>query len=360
MSAPYGIISDLHLHSWSAFSEITPEGENTRHIRIMDAIREAFAKLRECGGHRMFIAGDIFHKRGEIAPAILNPSMDLFKELIADGFEIFAIPGNHDLTANDSQRVGNSVTALETCGVIIAHEPMEVDMGDDHKIIMFPWFSTVAALTQSMDEWRSTLHIDSDGDDNLYLEAIIHAPIDGVLPHLPSHGLAASALAETGFNRVFSGHYHNHKDLGDDVYSVGALTHQTWGDIGSLAGYIIVDGGEVTHYETSHPKFVDLSGDEEDSEAAEKCDGNYVRVRGEFENETDLKEIRQGVLDLGALGVTVIPIKTVTVNRAGETVTAPATSASLDASITGYLTKKAARPEAHALALDILSEARAA
>lgn len=355
---PYAIISDLHLHGWSAFSSTTADGENTRHLAICQAIREAVIALCKRGGDTLFIAGDIFHRRGEIAPNILNPSMDLFREIIGQGVKVYAIPGNHDLTANDSQRVGNSVTALESVGVIVAHEPMVVDLSDDHKVVLFPWYSSVKELIAQMGDMREDLVEDTiEHDAEPWLDAIIHAPIDGVLPHLPPHGLDAHALSGTGFNRVFSGHYHNHKDMGNGVYSVGALTHQTWGDINSLAGYLIVEGEEVTHYETSHPKFVDLTGDETEEEAAAKCKGNYVRVRGEFEKESELKEIRQGVVDLGALGVQVIPVKRITVTRGGGAATTT-TGVSLEESIKAFLDKKSATPKAHTLAQDILSEAR--
>jgi DNA repair exonuclease SbcCD nuclease subunit len=360
MSKPYLILSDLHFHSWSQFAETGADGINSRLRQLIEAMNFAVNGLAEAGGKTIFLAGDVFHKRGEIAPSVLNPVMDAFERYVALGFEIHAIPGNHDLEKNESDRVGNSITALESVGVTVYHQPGFVDLSDEnrtHLVCMFPWFSSVKDLLREMDLGRSAVLTRFDGDIDV-IDAIIHAPVDGVLPHLPSHGLEAGSLSRIGFDKVFSGHYHNHVALPGDVYSVGAMTHQTWGDIGSKAGFLLVDGDEVKHFETHHPKFVELTGDETDEQAEALCQYNYVRVRAVIEKDEELKEIREGVLKLGARGVTVIPVRTTTVTRAGST--ASSSGISIESSIKTYLDKKGASPKAHAIALEILSEARSA
>lgn len=358
MEKPFLLFSDVHFHSWSAFSEPTPAGVNSRLQQIVDAIGFAAADLMAKGGDTIIIAGDVFHKRGSIEPSVLNPVMDLFKNLSGEhGLKIYAIPGNHDLEKNDSERLSNAITALESVGVDVAHQCDFVQVGPSHVVCLFPWFSTVKDLLHTMEMYRSRILTSFDGEIDQF-DAVIHAPVDGVLPHLPSHGLDASGLSRIGFDRVFSGHYHNHVDLGDGVFSVGALTHQTWGDIDSLAGYMLVTESDQYHVETSHPKFVELTGEESEEDAAKKVAGNYVRVRGEIDSDEELKEIREGVLALGAKGVTVIPIRKTTVTREGAV---PTTSGSvtIEASIKTFLEKREATPRAHTLALEVLSEARA-
>lgn len=358
MSHPYLIISDLHYHSWSAFSQTNASGVNSRLQLLLDATHEAAEALHRAGGDTIFIAGDTFHKRGSVEPSVLNPVMDMFREL-AKRFKIYAIPGNHDLERNESERLGNAITALESCGVRVAHQPEAIDLSDDHKVVLFPWYSKVSDLLSAMTAMREDLVEDGiEADAEPMLDAIIHAPVDGVLPHLPSHGLDASGLSGTGFNRTFSGHYHNHKDLGDGVYSIGALTHQTWGDIGARAGYMLVYPDRVVQVETSHPKFVEITGEETDEEAIEMAADNYVRIRIEVSSDKELNEIREGVQALGARGVTVIPVKTKVVTRSG--VPAAASGVSIESSIKAYLDKRSASASAHTLALDILGEARAA
>ena len=75
---------------------------------------------------------------------------------------------------------------------------------------------------------------------------MIHAAVDGVIDGLPSHGIAAADLEVYGFNRVYFGHYH--KELTEKVIPVGATTHQTWGDIDSHAGFIIVGDDDTIYH----------------------------------------------------------------------------------------------------------------
>lgn len=355
MSKPVLLLSDLHYHSWTAFAEKGATGVNTRLQQILDATNEAVEALKAAGGKTIIVAGDVFHKRGSVEPSVLNPVMDAYKVYGAD-CELFGIPGNHDLEKNDSERLSNAITALETCGMTIAHEPYYVEVTEDWVICLFPWYSSTAELIRSMELFRDKVLTSFNGELE-QIDAVIHAPIDGVLPHLPAHGLDADAISRVGFDRVFSGHYHHHKDMGRGVYSIGALTHQNWGDIGSKAGYMLIWPDREEQFETSHPKFVELTGDEKEEEAKALVKGNYVRVRAQIEKDSELKEIRDGVMAWGAKGVSVIPVRKTTITRTGATPTTTG-GVAIETSIKAYLDKKGARPEAHTLALSILSEAR--
>ena len=364
MFLPYALASDPHYHSWSAFAEVNPDGVNTRLQGIIDATREAKEKLVAMGGNTLILAGDLFHKRGSVEPSVLNPVMDLYRQFKEEGINVYAIPGNHDLEKNESHRLSNASTALESVGVIVAHGPTVIDYADNHWIVLFPWYSKTADLIAEMKRVHGeVLARRKSKKQKIHVDAIVHTPIDGVLAHLDGHGLKGSELEDTGFDRVFAGHYHNHKLVHESektkVYSVGALTHQNWGDIGSKAGFMIV-GGQTTeeHFGTSQPKFVELTGEETDAEAAALCKGNYVRVRVEVSSDAELAEIREGVQKLEAKGVIVLSQRKTVVVRTGAT---PAKgSASIEASVKTYLDKKSASPAAHAMALDILSQARAA
>lgn len=350
MSEPILLISDTHLHDWTAFSRTLPTGVNSRLQEILNAQQEAVRKLKAADGERVYNAGDTFHVRGKVTPSVLNPATDLYAQMVNGGIGVYVIPGNHDLEGRDSHRVSNAVTALESVGVIVAHEPKHTAPTDNWHVVMFPWYADVNDLLVAMAKERK-LYAPED-----LVDAIIHAPIDKVLPHLPDHGLSADSLADLGYNRVFSGHYHHHKDMGRGVYSIGALTHQTFGDIGSKAGYLLVYPDRVEHFESSAPKFVEVTGEETPAELAEKVKGNYVRCRLEVSSDKELEEIRSELLGQGAAGVVITPVKKVVVSRAGSTA---ASGASIESSIGEFVTKKGFSPKVQALCVDILSEARA-
>lgn len=358
MLTPFLVTSDLHYHPWSAFAKASKTGINSRLQIIIDQSAIAHEALKSAGGNVSFIAGDVFHVRGTIAPDVLNPVMDHYRELIQAGHKIYAIPGNHDLMGNDASRVSNAITALEAVGVVVAHEPTLIKLDDGRYVALFPWFSTPGALCDAMRAFRATPGLASIDGDNL--TAIIHAPIDRVLPHLPDHGLQAGDLASLGYGRVLSGHYHHHCDMGRGVYSIGALTHQTWGDVGSKAGYLLV-GDRITQHTTTAPKFVDVTGNEDADDLGQIVAGNYVRVRAEVETDTELESIRADLIGMGALGVQIMATKKTIITRSGAAVATSGTGGmSIEGSIADFTSKRSMSPAAHTLCLDILSEARAA
>lgn len=320
----YGIISDTHHHAWSAFSRDVG-GVNSRLQTILDQTARFALEVRTRDGHALFHGGDMFHVRGNIAPSVLNPSLDTYRA-IAGRMGVYAIPGNHDLEGNDSHRVSNAVSAMESVNVRVAHAPEVIEVDDDWAVALFPWFYRVEDLIAGMQivlaENKATYKI---------IDAIIHAPIDGVLPHLPPHGLDASVLGSLGYNRVFAGHYHHHRDMGNGVFSIGALTHQTWGDVGSKAGGLIVYRDRVEHIESTAPKFVELTGSEDPAELEGIVKGNYVRGKITITNDSELEEFRAALQQFEPAGVVIHPQKkVVAVTRAVSLKGTPTVEASID------------------------------
>lgn len=297
---PFGVISDSHYHSFSAFAK--QNGHINSRLQIMiDETRRAAIHMKEAGCTAMFHAGDIFHVRGRVAPSVLNPVVDLYDEIVNDiGLKVFLLAGNHDLEFEDANRIGNSGEALRHTGVrVVSDEPFfEFERG----VLMIPWHAKQNALLDAIDAATEDENVDE-------VTLMIHAPVNEIIPGLPDHGIDPDVLASYGFKNVFVGHYHNHKEVRPNVFSVGALTHQNWGDISSKAGYLIVQNdGSVQHFETSAPKFIDLENlSEEDFDTIA---GNYVRARIEIEDEKEVQTYRDMLLDeLGAAAALILPLR---------------------------------------------------
>lgn len=292
----YAIVSDVHLHNWSPFSTSTDSGINSRLEIILNALREATNALKS--GDRLYITGDLFHVRGHITPSVLNPTLDLFKELIKRNIIIRIIPGNHDLESKNTSALTNAVQALESIGCFVCNESSSFP---DDMVVMVPWID-------NLDELRAVLKgLSKDAGKRVSeYTLMIHAPLNDVIP-IPDHGLSPEELASLNFKRVFCGHYHHHKEFKDGIYSVGALTHQTWSDVGTLAGFITVnDKDEVRHRETAAPKFSDFGEIEEEEDANFVCTGNYVRVQLGEATEKEIREIREAIInEYGAAGCVV-------------------------------------------------------
>lgn len=284
---PYCIISDVHLHNWSSYSHTNVDGVNNRLQHILDAITEAVTALRARGGRDLIITGDLFHTRGKVTPSVFNPTFELFKRLSTD-IRVHTIPGNHDLEGKHSDRLGNAVLALSGVpNFNVYNEPTILA----EKFCFIPW----------EENHQESLNLATKGT-NLFpnLTLFMHVGLSGVLPGNVGHTINTNDLEKLGAKYVFSGHFHNHANFNSRVYSVGALTHQTWGDVGSAAGYLLVTEKGVEYYETKAPKFVVQT---ESDWVGIRAKGNYVKIKDiEVTNEL-ADDLIKGQMSLGALAV---------------------------------------------------------
>lgn len=329
--SPYGLVSDQHFHKWSQFFTTLPNGVNSRLQASLNELRRCADELKKAGGNLIVNAGDTFHQRGNLSPEVLNPVMDLHRELIGEGFEIIIIAGNHDLEGKESTRLGSAITALEGVGCRVINEPESFGFNGSN-FVMMPWMSSVQKLKERIELVH---HSKRRGFD-----LIIHAPIDGVISGLPDHGLTADWLVGQGFMRVFSGHYHNHKDFGNGVYSIGSTSHLTWSDVSSKAGFLIVSDNDVKWFQSHTPQFIELTPEMDIDDVQLLADGNYVRVKMNTSKMQDINKMREWLTDCGALGIVINTIKEATQARTGTVANSVSAGASIETSISEYIAGK--------------------
>lgn len=330
----YAVLSDIHAHSWTTFGSTGVDGVNTRlRITLNEMIRAA-SDLLAAGGSRMVIAGDLFHTRGQIDPEVLNPVRQTIEQILNMGVDIDAIPGNHDLKSAETSELSSSIQNLSQISMAggqfrVFNAPV-IDLTFEHSGLGFiPWHNTKEQLLIDMQDLK-----DRVGARAGELDVFIHAGIDGVLSGMPAHGLTHTDLGAFGFRRVFAGHYHNHKDFGNGVVSIGATTHHNWGDIGTRAGFLLVDEatGDFTHHVSAAPSFIDISGmTEEDMQFA--VPGNYCRLRGAAMTNDQVKELREELVKMGAIGTSIEVPRTTAVLRTNQ----PAKAMTMPESIEAFV-----------------------
>lgn len=352
----YGIVSDTHHHNWSAFSTTLSNGLNSRLNDILEMFYKVAKATHENGGSKIYHCGDLFHVRGSIAPSVLNPTLDMYKRVMSEfGLEIRILAGNHDLESKHSERLSSAITALEGIGCEVVND---CDFFEDDKVAMIAWIANVDDLKKSIQQVAKQINEQDDIED---WTLMLHAPIDNVITGLPNHGLTDEWLASVGFKNVLSGHYHNHKNFGNGVYSVGALTHQTWSDINSKAGYMICKDGELSFYESETPKFVEITYDNKD-EIKKLAKGNFVRMKIGTSDKSDIEKVRLLLEKCGALGSTIIStagnsdfVRTKSSVKTGETIENAVESYVL----TSFDDKSAeVKNEIVSLCIEVLAEAR--
>jgi len=357
VSKTYGVMSDLHCHAWSAFAGVSPDGINTRLLQILNEIDRCCASVQEEGGRLVVIAGDVFHTRGSVAPSVFNPVRDRFREWASRGITFMGIPGNHDLEGKLTQRLTSAVTMLSEEGVSFWHKPngqLATVEGAGHMAFM-PWIPKQADLLAAIGDLAEEVR--DRGELVESYDLFIHAGIDGVLKGMPDHGLTAERLAEFGFRRVFAGHYHHHANMGAGVYSIGSPTHQTWSDVGTKAGWLLVNDGGVRWMASHAPNFIEVTGEEDPDELPLIVDGHYVRARIGKATAAEVAEWRDRLSGMGAKGVLI------------QSVPAPATEArgavragalhSLEAAVADYAKAQGFAPAVGAICTEILGEVRA-
>jgi DNA repair exonuclease SbcCD nuclease subunit len=343
---PYGLMSDLHAHSWSSFAGVDGQGRNTRLMHIIHEIHRCCAEVRRRGGERVVVAGDVFHTRGSVSPSVFNPLRQALADEVERGMAFIIMPGNHDLEGKTSQSLTSAVAMLQGLPrVSVFHRPIVMP-----SVALVPWEPDLEKLLAT----ATTLGARCQSD---MTDLILHTGIDGVLTGMPDHGLTPDRLADLGFRRVFAGHYHHHKDMGRGVWSIGAPTHQTWSDVGSRAGWLIVSEGAVEFFSSHAPRFLDLSGEEDAEELPLIVDGHYVRARVAEATSKQVTELRETLVAMGALGVLVqsVPAKTAgtrTISLSG------AALASLDRAVADYCATRGLGSTVIAACDSLLKEAR--
>lgn len=344
---PYLLFSDVHFHNWSAFSYTNEEGVNSRLQYQIDELDRAYTALRAAGGKLAICAGDLFHVRGKMAPSVTNPVRDFFRKQDGLDMETVILSGNHDLEGNDADTLTSAVCVIQSKSTLAITEACQASV--EPGIYMIPWRSDLGRLREEIKEVNEITAPESKVD------LIIHAPMNDVLINIPNVGLNASEFVGMNFNRVFAGHYHAHKRLADNVYSVGATGHQTWSDPDTQAGWCLVYEDRVEFNASRQPQFMSLPlvYDEED---IVEVDGNFIRADIEDPTPESMIALREYVVSHGAAGVTIRTLvgKKESTRDGGETVSAVD---SLDDSITKFAVEKHSKQVAVECAR-ILEEAR--
>lgn len=310
----YAVVSDLHCHGYTLFARFGPDSVNTRLRMVLDELLRTARELKAAGGETLVIAGDVFHTRGTIDPEVLNPLREVIAEIVNMGIMVLIIPGNHDLKSAETEELASAVQNLEQVGLTgrggcrVFNKPGYVGHTDGY-LGFVPWRNTQAGLLDDLTDLANTPGLVLDQTD-----VFIHAGIDGVLSGMPANGLTHMKLASFGFRRIFAGHYHNHKDFGNGVISIGASTHHNWGDVGTKAGFLLVDPTSIKFRASQAPSFIDISDIAEDDMAL-AIPGNYVRWRGPALTEEQVNAFREELRAMGALGTSIECPRTTTALR---------------------------------------------
>ena len=308
----YGIISDTHCHNWTTFASVNADGVNSRLAIILKEIKRAAEEVKKAGGKKLFHAGDLFHVRGSVAPSVLNPTLETFRQIIEMGVEPVIICGNHDAEFRETTDLGSAVSALEGIGCKIVNRPT---FFDDVSVLCVPWVADKKEFLRVLGEEAKK--------PEKYFDLICHVALDGVFDRIESSQCVnpedvRMACGPFRVQRIFAGHLHAHKKIDSFTWSVGAIAQHNWGDAGTQAGFLLVNQnvgdlldapvifkGDVKFVASHAPRFIDIAKGTSLEDLRLEADGNYVRAFVEM-SEKEVKAFRKELENFGALGITII------------------------------------------------------
>lgn len=304
-----GIIlySDSHFDNRSSFGVYTsnPEfpGCNSRFHEIAKTFREAvtYTKANDC--EAMFVLGDIFHTRGHVAVPVYNAVYRLLEEAASSGVALFLYPGNHDFVDLKAMHAEHSLHSLfmysSVCRIIDQPELVETD---SFAVGIIPFSLNLDAITLASQQlYPSTSKRIKPSSKQTAL--MLHHSVNGAVtgPHewqMPNR-LNVSDLY-SGWNNIFSGHYHKHQNI-DTLTYVGAPLQHDFGEREYTPGFIHVypEGNWKVIENKTSPRFVVLeTEDSRDLSSLDSRNYNVVRWQGEEKVGEALRDTTNALVEI--------------------------------------------------------------
>lgn len=284
------IFSDLHLHNWS-YGAYYNKGWNKRLMIQRDFLKNLTRVIREEGIQRISCCGDIFHQHGNVTADVLSVAYECFSNLSDLVEEAVLIPGNHDFQTKDGKI--NLTSFLEGAGWNVAF-PMLKD--GNHGYIAF---------THNKKEFTDRLKQLKRCEFLFLHQGVQNVPVGNGF-ELPNEFLHSNLIPTKSL--AFTGHYHKHQKVSDNLVIVGSPMQHTWSDSGDERGYIILDTKTKSweHRVWEGPRFI-----KQEVKVGQPINyfdftGNYIRIYGDVPL-SELEDAKETAYDHGAASVEIVP-----------------------------------------------------
>lgn len=205
---------------------------------------------KKYGTRNIFIGGDIFTSRSGQPLQCLMDWNDILEEVGKCGYNIYAIPGNHDKTDGDDECSYLDVYSQEHFTVYRNWDFIHMSP-EDAVVAMIPyfkdekWLEEYNAMTKDIS-FRTAI----DNTKSRFL--ITHTGFDGVMNNDGSK--VESVIKPSMFkdwDKVLIGHYHDASQLAENVFYTGSAYQNNYGEN-------IIDKGFTVMYDDGTTEFVPL------------------------------------------------------------------------------------------------------
>lgn len=215
------VLSDVHLHNGWKHTSLKVQKDN-----LFDLV----GYCNNNGIKTILFCGDMFHTHGTIKTEVLYVYNEFIELTKTYGINIIGIAGNHDHADKEGR-----ITGLNSIGTLLDQTAYGLE---DIPIV---------GLTYSdEDRLRQFLNKDLPSDSIL----LLHQGVSGVEVNSKGFTLNEALRPDMIPNNIlhcFTGHYHTHKAVSNNLTIPGALGQYIWSDANEERGFldVFVEGKSV-------------------------------------------------------------------------------------------------------------------
>lgn len=246
--------SDIHIHPFKQFSELMPDGLNSRlqhALNCMSLIRK-YAKKK--GVPTILFGGDLFHKRDFIDVVTYNAAYDQFVAMKKDNLDVVVVPGNHDRVTRGGST--HSLWAMRHM-MRVASDPKVLSVAGG-KVYCLPYTHDPEEAKEGLRKLAEHAK-KTQGYKVLVVHAGIAGAVTGAIDYaLPGEEISVRDLMPDRYDLVLLGHYHKRQALASNVMYIGSPLQHDFGDRNDAEkGFIEVDleTGKLEHIPLHQPQF---------------------------------------------------------------------------------------------------------
>lgn len=261
------------------------------------------------GIDNIMVLGDLFHDRVHIDISVLNAAYDFFRETKELGQQWVSFPGNHDMPMRHSWDI-NSIRPLQDVLTVI--NDIKLMSVDGHRFWVVPFVHYESVYMKVIADIEEQYQ----KDDVLLTHIGVH---DATLNEcFLIKNWSIVTFKGSKFDRVFTGHFHCHQKVGDNLWYPGSPIPFRFDEGMVPHGFIEYD------METRKVKFVKIfelgliDGRPPDyvtitDDMVEDCGdikGDNIRVQLDRDYSRDeLMRMRKSLIDRGAISVKLNKLK---------------------------------------------------
>lgn len=236
-----GISADFHLGK-ALGSRTDAQGVNLRSRDLEGAVRQVIDGFIRTKVDHIAILGDLFDKPKppEFARQFLTRELLRYDAANPGGRKLI-LRGNHDAAANfaiSATAVGTTALALPDVSFVVAdaYEPRTVEIGDV-TITMVPWMRNDADFLSAIMGAKPIT-----GRHNLLFLHAGLSELEEFAERRPGSQTLTRSLVPTGFDWIFSGHFHGRHTFPDLRWTfVGSPERLSAAEVGQEKGFLVYD-----------------------------------------------------------------------------------------------------------------------